>query len=367
MKFFSNNIYIVEQDIFCTIARLELYNAYMNTLSLCMIVKDEEAALPRILEVAPVFADEIIVVDTGSTDGTIEICLSAGCKVSSFEWKKDFSAARNFAFSLAICDYLMWLDADDVITRERAEKICELKRKPMPDVVMLPYHMGDPPKTIFWRERILKRNMGFEFKGRVHEAIEVKGTVAYENIPIIHDKIKQRDPMRNLDIFRQMILEGHKPTGREAFYYGSELYYNGFNNDAVKWLVKALYVDANPADKGQAALFISRMLSDEVKKQAVLKKGIEFVFAPDLLYELGESYFRQKNLRRAKQCYLAALDADEHITFSSPDCSNLLPHLRLCYCYWHLGDKAQSKIHNDLALAASPNNKFALFNAKLFE
>lgn len=94
-----------------------------------MIVKDEHDVLARCLVGARRFADEIVVVDTGSSDDTAEIAKKFTDKVYSFGWCDDFSAARNFSFSKATCDLVMWLDADDVVEEEDANKIVALKGK----------------------------------------------------------------------------------------------------------------------------------------------------------------------------------------------------------------------------------------------
>ena len=99
----------------------------MITISLCMIVKNEEAVLARCLDSIKEAVDEIIIVDTGSDDSTKEIARKYTSEVYDFEWVSDFSAARNFAFSKAKMDYQMWLDADDIVPAEEAEKILQLK------------------------------------------------------------------------------------------------------------------------------------------------------------------------------------------------------------------------------------------------
>ena len=71
--------------------------------------------------------DEIIVVDTGSSDRTKEIALSCGAKVLDFPWIEDFAAARNFSFQQATMEYQMWLDADDVILPKDQKKFLQLK------------------------------------------------------------------------------------------------------------------------------------------------------------------------------------------------------------------------------------------------
>ena len=87
-------------------------------LSLCMIVRNEESRLGRCLESVRGLVDEIIVVDTGSDDGTISVAKQYGAKVGFFEWCDDFSAARNASISMATGDWIMWLDADDILPPE---------------------------------------------------------------------------------------------------------------------------------------------------------------------------------------------------------------------------------------------------------
>lgn len=93
-----------------------------------MIVKNEERVLARCLNSALRAVDEIITVDTGSTDKTKEIAARYSDKVFDFEWCDDFSAARNFAFSKAERDYILWLDADDVLLPPDLEKLIDLKQ-----------------------------------------------------------------------------------------------------------------------------------------------------------------------------------------------------------------------------------------------
>lgn len=100
----------------------------MPTLSLCMIVKDEERVLARCLDSVRKAVDEIIIVDTGSTDQTKAIARKYTEAIYDFDWVDDFSAARNFSFSKATMDYLLWLDADDVITPENLCALLDLKQ-----------------------------------------------------------------------------------------------------------------------------------------------------------------------------------------------------------------------------------------------
>ena len=146
------------------------------TLSLCMIVKNEEEVLGRCLKSISKEIDEIIVVDTGSTDDTKRIAESFGAHVYDFTWINDFAAARNFSFSLSKSDYNIWLDADDVISEKSLSELNTLKTEldySRPDVVMCPYiaatdEFGNPTLS-YYRERIIKNGVGFKWEGFVHE------------------------------------------------------------------------------------------------------------------------------------------------------------------------------------------------------
>ena len=139
----------------------------MISISLCMIVKDEELVLKRCLDSVKNLMDEIIVVDTGSSDKTKEIAYLYTDKVYDFQWINDFSAARNFSFSKATKDYIMWLDADDVLLEKDKQKLQNLKENlsPSVDMVVMKYNMSfdknDNPTFSFNRERLLKRSMNY--------------------------------------------------------------------------------------------------------------------------------------------------------------------------------------------------------------
>ena len=149
----------------------------MVTISLCMIVKDEEAVLKRCLESAKEIADEMIVVDTGSRDQTREIAEKEGARVYQFPWIDDFAAARNFSFSQAVMDYCLWLDADDVLLPEDRRRLQKLKEslEPGVDMVMMKYNTAfdsqGKPIFSYYRERLIRNFRGYRWMGAVHEVI----------------------------------------------------------------------------------------------------------------------------------------------------------------------------------------------------
>ena len=111
----------------------------------------------------------IVIVDTGSKDKTKEKALQYTDKIYDYSWQDDFSAARNFSLAKGTKDFLMWLDADDVISADDAGKFKRLKEtlESDTDMVMMPYitAFDESGKAVFsyYRERIFRNRRGFAF------------------------------------------------------------------------------------------------------------------------------------------------------------------------------------------------------------
>ena len=144
-------------------------------LSACLIVRDEEANLPRCLESLRDAVDEIVVVDTGSTDRTVEAATSYGARVSTFEWCDDFSAARNESLRQARGKFILWLDADDQLQTADANAIRRLCSQLPASAwggwvdVHCPTDEWDESVTIARQPRLFRNGIGVEFRGRLHE------------------------------------------------------------------------------------------------------------------------------------------------------------------------------------------------------
>ena len=146
------------------------------TLSLCMIVKDEEEMLPRSLAAVKDAVDEMIVVDTGSTDRTVEIAESFGAKVLHHEWTGDFSAARNVSFDAATSDWIVYLDADEVLIDEDRERLHELTGRVWREAFYLVEtnytgDLSDGEGLTHNALRVFRNRPEYRFEGRIHEQI----------------------------------------------------------------------------------------------------------------------------------------------------------------------------------------------------
>ena len=211
-------------------------------ISLCMIVKNEVENLRGCLDSVEGLFDEIIVVDTGSDDKTKEVALRYTDKVYDFKWVDDFSMARNYSFSMATRDYIIWLDADDIITGENKKKLLDLKKTLSSgiDVVFMPYdYIVDKGKTLQTciRERIVKKSAGLKWTGEIHENIDCQRTNKLYNSDVTITHTKRADgtdkSTRNLSILENIIKKGSASL-KMVFYYACELDNHNRQNEAIR-------------------------------------------------------------------------------------------------------------------------------------
>lgn len=345
-------------------------------ISLCMIVRDEEETIGRCLECVKDVVDEIIIVDTGSIDHTKDIVKKYTDLLYDFKWCDHFSIARNYAFSLASKEYIMWLDADDVIDKENIEKLRKLKENLSSDkdVVMMKYKMGRESDFVFYRERIVKRSKGYKWVGTVHEYIEVSGNIYDSDITIVHQKEKVNDPDRNLKIYEKLIREGKKLSTRELFYYARELYEHEIYEKAITYFLEFLKrEDAWIENKIEACLNMStcyRRLGDDYKAlQVLLHSFLYDTPRSELLCEIGCIFLERDCLNQAIYWYKKALENNINETkggFIRKDCYDFIPYIQLCVCYDRLGDRHKAEMYNELAGRLKPNHSSYLYNQKYF-
>ena len=140
-------------------------------LSICMIVKNESETLPNCLQSIQPIADEIIVVDTGSDDNTLEIAKQYGAKVIESDWRDDFSYSRNISINHAKGSWILWLDADDIVPADSVLKIHELKKR-KPDKVLGMVVRNQKPNgtgTEFIQARMFPNDPAIRFERPIHE------------------------------------------------------------------------------------------------------------------------------------------------------------------------------------------------------
>ncbi|MGZ4203474.1 MAG: glycosyltransferase, partial [Thermoleophilaceae bacterium] len=196
-------------------------------ISLTMIVKDEEEMLPRCLEAIHDVVDEMIIVDTGSSDRTVEIAESLGAKVLHHEWTGDFSEARNVSLEAASGDWFMYLDADEVLVREDAKQLRKLAGHVWREAffVVETNFTGDLDDGMAVNHntlRMFRNRPEYRFKDRIHEQIahslpsNMPERIEQPSVRIEHygylgavrdSKEKSR---RNIELLERQIADGER-------------------------------------------------------------------------------------------------------------------------------------------------------------
>ncbi|TNJ66207.1 glycosyltransferase family 2 protein [Paenibacillus hemerocallicola] len=347
----------------------------MITISLCMIVKNEEDTLPRCLSSVAGIADEIIIVDTGSTDRTESEAKKFTDLVYRFEWIDDFAAARNYAFSLATQAYILWLDADDVLKPDDRLKFLELKKRldPSVDAVSMELILSEDRygnvSARLRRNRLVKRERQFRWIGAVHEYLEVYGNILNGDIAVTHRSVRH-DSDRNINIYEKRLAAGERFSPRDLYYYANELKDHGRLKEAAarydEFLVGGLgWIEDNIAACGKLA-DCYHGLRDKKNELASALRSFEYG-APraEFCCRLGYSFLQANDVRTAIFWYELAAGmkpASDGWGLSSPICSTWLPHLQLCVCYDRLGDFESAFRHNEAARGYNPDHPGILHN-----
>lgn len=352
----------------------------MVSVSLCMIVKNEEDVLARCLESAAGLVDEIILVDTGSTDRTREIAARFTDQIFDFPWRDDFAAARNESFSHATMDYCMWLDADDVLLEADRTAFLDLKETldPAVSVVMAPYHTGfDQGGRVtfsYYRERLIKNRAGMRWEGAVHEAVSPIGKMFYADFAVTHRKARPGDPDRNLRIYQAQMAAGRELEPRHRFYYGRELYYHRRWEEALAVFERFLDDGRGWTENSIDACCLCACCLEQLDRPGEALTALFRTFAYDrpraeACCEIGHWFFRRERYAQAAYWYALALTCprdDRRGGFVAPDCYGYLPCIQMCVCYSRLGDLERAETFNELAAAYKPDSPEVLWNREWF-
>ncbi|MFP7495062.1 glycosyltransferase [Terribacillus saccharophilus] len=354
----------------------------MRTISLCMIVKNEEEVLAGCLESVRDLVDEIVIVDTGSTDRTKEIAAKYTSNVYDFEWIDDFSAARNYSFSKASSDYILWLDADDVLLPNDREAFRDLWNDMSDDVdvVSMYYHIAlddkGEPLFLYRRNRIVRSSKQFRWRGAVHEYLEFGGNILMSEIAVTHRKSAKTHTIsdRNLRIYESNIASGRELTARDMFYYANELKDHGRFG-----LAKAYYNKFLETKQGwvEDSIRACQYLAECCKAEGDMEGYRTYLFQsfrydrprPEFCCLIGDFLTEEGSYDAAAYWYRQALDYEgkELPGFSVPAYTTWYPYLQLTLCYSRLGRLNQAKSAHEKAAEYHPDHPSVRHNAAFFE
>lgn len=312
------------------------------TISVCMIVKNEEKNLADCLNCLQDIADEIIIVDTGSTDSTKTIASKYTDKVYDFEWIDDFAAARNFAFSKATQDYIYSADADERLDEENRRKFLVLKEAMLPEIeiVQMYYCNQLENNTIYsfdkeYRPKLYKRVRQFVWQERIHEAVALEPVVFDSDIEIIH-KPSAGHGSRDLSVFASMVKNGENVSKRLREIYAKELYITGKIEDfeaAESFLIKWTEETADEDELKQASSVLARYYRLKGDDAAFMKYALKVTAlngSSEMCCEIGEYYYARKDYDEAAMWFYNA--ANETQALLSISYQEELPVERLEAC-----------------------------------
>lgn len=350
----------------------------MNSISLCMIVRNEEDCLGRCLSSVKEAVDEIIIVDTGSTDRTKEIAASFGAVVYDFEWIDDFGAARNYAFEQATQTFILWLDADDIIEKEDLKRLLTLKSKELPyDSITMNYHLtfdaSGKPVYSLRRNRLVRRSCGFRWHGPVHEYLAVSGRIYHSDVAVTHRKERQHTD-RNLRIYLKRLDAGEIFSPRDQYYFANELRDHARYEEAIDWYEKFLnsglgWVEDNIGACMKQADCYERLEQPERQIASLLRTLRYDLPRAEFCCQLGAAFLEQKRYEQAIYWFKQAteLEKPKHLMGATDNASwTWLPHLQLTVCYDRIGDRSKALEHHRKARSYNPNHPSIVYNEKFF-
>ena len=358
----------------------EMTEKKMSSWSLCMIVKNEEDVLERCLNSVRELVDEIIIVDTGSEDGTKQTAERFTDQIYDFQWGDDFAAARNFSFARASGDYLMWMDADDVLPESSLHLLAEKKERmdPKTDVIMLPYQTAfdeaGNPVFIYERERIVRNCPRSVWIGPVHEVIVPFGNILHLEAPIRHEKNGPGESGRNLRIYEGQLAKGWKLDARQQYYYGRELYFHERYEEAEKVFQRFLKnPDAWIVNRVDALRLLAGCRYRQGREEEALEALLHALTLDrpraEICCDLGKHFLDRGRYEAAVFWYQAALSLPERTDeggFVERDCCGFLPCIQLCICFDRLGDRRQAEEYNERAGRYRPQSPYYLQNRRYF-
>lgn len=237
----------------------------MVTISLCMIVKNEERVLARCLDSLAPYMDEIVIVDTGSVDGTKEIAGKYTDKVFDFAWTGSFSDARNFANAKATMDYIYTADADEYLDGENQKRLSQLKQVLTPEIelVQMLYCTREEFNTVYnfekeYRPKLFKRLREFVWIDPIHETLRLDPVVFDSEIEIMHCP-EGSHAKRDIDALCQAGMREEYLSKKLHHMYAMELFRSGRDADfaaAVPVFEKTMGQAARSMDEIKEAICV---------------------------------------------------------------------------------------------------------------
>ena len=330
----------------------------MITVSLCMIVKNEEKVLERCLDSIADLVDEIIIVDTGSWDRTKEIAARYTEHVLDFRWTEDFSAARNYVFSMATMEYIYSADADEVLSEENRERFRLLKETLLPEIEIVQMKYSNQLRfgTVYnfdeeYRPKLFKRKRDFVWEDPVHETVRLM-PVIYDSDIVIEHMPQESHGKRDLACFYKHCRQGLRLSKRLHGLYARELMLVGDEEDfrQAREFFTASAGDAyrDGEELAQACCVVARaarLAGDTVAFFKHTSKVIAEEACSEICCEMGHFYEEEGDWEEAAVWYYNAVyETRPILSIQAGGREGLEGLIR---CYEKMGCKEQVEIYKE--------------------
>lgn len=332
----------------------------MITISVCMIVKNEETMLGDCLKSIAPIADEIIIADTGSTDRTKEIAAEFTDKIYDFPWIDDFSAARNFVFSKASMDYIYTADADEVLDDNNIELFKKVKAALLPEIeIVQMYYLNLMETNTAYnskrelRPKLFKRIRSFEWINPIHETVRLDPIIYNSEIEIMH-LAKGSHAKRDFATFQKALRKGMRLDKTLHGMYAKELFIAGDRedmNEAVPFFEGSLSDPLRSVDeKAEARAVLARCYRECGNISGFFSLCLRDVIAKpcsEICTEIGKYFYSAGNYNEAL-CWLydGIFETEPIITVFCQGKENLL---LLSDCCERTGDVNSAEKYKKLA------------------
>lgn len=304
----------------------------MKKLSLVMIVKNEEKTLERCLKSCADLVNEIVLVDTGSTDKTLEIAKKFNAQIFHYNWDNNFSNARNFAIKNSTGDFNLILDADEYITNinKNELKIFMNTQNTIAKIKRIDFFNSDigVKKSVCLISRLAPKGVFFE--GSIHEQLDPKLPRTFVNIEVEHDGYLFQDKFdRNIDLILKE-LENNKNDPYMLYQAGKTYFVNKSYTKAQRYLEKYLDVSSCNTDDFYPDAVISYIYTSLNSKnfekclkivehnKLILNNRCDFWFSCGVFYMTMIKHNPRKYgkmLEEIKKSYLKAIEIGEPPNF----------------------------------------------------
>lgn len=299
-------------------------------ISACLIVKNEAANIGRCLDSMKNIVQQIVVMDTGSIDDTIEIARAYGAEIYAYEWCDDFAAAKNAALEKATGDWIVFLDADEYFSEQSSENIPDLIKKYeeqcdgfMMQMVNIDVDKNNEVLDEFFVTRVFRNDPNMRFVREVHEYLENKTgrrnlwyRVEASDVKLFHTgysskRVKSKCE-RNLKLLLEKLKEN--PHDINLYRYLADVYYGlGEYEKAVQYAQMDIDTgrkDISYASRSYRVLINSLKIQqkDFLTMETAIKKAIEdFPALPDFYAEYGLLFFQEMQCDEAESMLAKAL------------------------------------------------------------